>query len=417
MSEIKEITIEDKGGEFIIDRLTNYGYEAYFVGGCIRNTILGVPISDFDITTSALPSEVKRIFSDSCVLDTGLKHGTVSVYSCGAFYEITTFRHDGKYSDNRHPDNVRFCSDLFADLKRRDFTCNAMAFSKKQGLIDNFGGYYDTRNRLIRAVGKPELRFKEDALRILRGLRFCSEFGFNCENKTAEAMKDCCVLISGLSKERIYSELLKIFAGEYLYKAVSSFGDVLSVALSLEGRDCDLYYRALRLADRLNSSAKVRFAAFAYIYLDKDFSALNDMLCRLKVDRYLYALCRTIFEQTVIIENSCKIDRYIAKKILSALGEFKTEFLSFLAAYSFESLETSEKCLKLTDFIRSIDDNGECYKISMLEVDGNDMLVEGLSGRSVGKMLSLVLDEVMSGNLDNNKDVILSFVRSHKGNF
>lgn len=417
MSEIKEITIEDKGGELIIDRLTDCGYEAYFVGGCIRNTILGVPINDFDITTSAPPSEVKRIFFDSYVLDTGLKHGTVSVYSCGAFYEITTFRRDGEYSDNRHPDNVCFCLELSEDLKRRDFTCNAMAFSKKRGLIDNFGGYYDTRNRLIRAVGEPKLRFKEDALRILRGLRFCSEFGFNCENKTAEAMRSCRLLICGLSKERIYSELLKIFAGKYLYKAVSNFGDVLSVALTVDCLDRDLYYRALRLADRLNSSAKVRFAAFAYIYLDKDVSALNDILCHLKVDRRLYALCRTIFEQAIIFENSCVIDRYTSKKILSSLGSFKPEFLSFLSAYSFESLEISEKCLKLTEFIRSIDDNGECYKISMLEVDGNDMLDEGLSGRDVGRMLFLVLDEVMIGNLDNNKDSILSFVRSHKGIF
>lgn len=414
MSEIREISIEDRGGELIIDRLTECGYEAYFVGGCIRNTILCVPISDYDITTSAPPDEVKKIFSDSYVLDTGLKHGTVSVYSCGSFYEITTFRYDGKYSDNRHPDNVLFCSDLCEDLKRRDFTCNAMAFSKKQGLIDNFNGYNDTRNRLIRAVGEPVLRFKEDSLRILRGLRFCSEFGFDCEKKTAEAMKTCRLLISGLSKERIYSELLKIFAGKYLYKSVSGFADVLSVALNVECLSGDLYDRALRLADRVEASAKVRFAAFMYIYLNKKVTSLNDMLCGLKVDRYFYALCRTLFGQAAVFENTCTIERYTAKKFLSNLGEFKSDFLAFLAAFTAESAEMTDKCLKLTNFIRSIEDNGECYKISTLAADGNDMRAEGLSGKKIGVMLSLVLEEVMRGTLDNDKDDILSFVRSHK---
>lgn len=414
MSEIREISIEDRGGELIIDRLNECGYEAHFVGGCIRNTILGVPISDYDITTSAPPDEVKKIFSDSYILDTGLKHGTVSVYSCGAFYEITTFRYDGKYSDNRHPDNVRFCSDLCEDLKRRDFTCNAMAFSKKQGLIDNFNGYYDTRNRLIRTVGESVLRFKEDALRILRGLRFCSEFGFDCEKKTAKAMKTCRLLISGLSKERIYSELLKIFAGKYLYKSLSGFACVLSVALNVECLSDDLYDRALRLADRVEASDKARFAAFAYIYLNKNVTALNEMLCGLKVDRYFYTFCRTLFEQTVVFENTCTIDRYTAKKFLSNLGEFKGEFLAFLAAFSSENAETADKCLKLTNFIRSIEDNGECYKISMLAADGNDMLAEGFSGKNVGKMLALVLEEVMRGNLDNDKEDILLFVRSRK---
>lgn len=414
MSEIIEISIEDRGGELIIDRLTECGYEAYFVGGCIRNTILCVPISDYDITTSAPPDEVKKIFSDSYVLDTGLKHGTVSVYSCGSFYEITTFRYDGKYSDNRHPDNVLFCSDLCEDLKRRDFTCNAMAFSKKQGLIDNFNGYYDTRNRLIRAVGEPVLRFKEDSLRILRGLRFCSEFGFDCEKKTAEAMKTCRLLISGLSKERIYSELLKIFAGKFLYKSVSGFADVLSVALNVECLSGDLYDRALRLADRVEASAKVRFAAFMYIYLNKNVTALNDMLCGLKVDRYFYTLCRMLFGQAAVFENTCTIERYTAKKFLSNLGEFKSDFLAFLAAFTAKSAEMTDKCLKLTNFIRSIEDNGECYKISTLAADGNDMRAEGLSGKKIGVMLSLVLEEVMRGTLDNDKDDILSFVRSRK---
>ena len=151
---MNELVIGNRGGDEIIERLNNAGYEAYYVGGCVRNAVLGLKIKDYDITTSAKPEEVISLFADCKVFETGLKHGTVTILT-DMPYEVTTFRKEGKYSDSRHPDKVFFCSSLNADLERRDFTCNAMAFSKKQGIIDNFNGLYDTRTHILRAVGVP----------------------------------------------------------------------------------------------------------------------------------------------------------------------------------------------------------------------------------------------------------------------
>ena len=194
--------------KLIIERLESHGFEAYAVGGCVRDKILKRVPDDWDITTSAKPEEVKVLF---CVtIDTGIKHGTVTVLIEKEGFEVTTFRLDGDYTDGRHPDNIEFTASLTEDLKRRDFTINAMAYSERRGLVDKFGGTEDLKNRLIRAVGIPEERFGEDALRLLRALRFAAQLNFEIEENTYKAVKNLSNTIEKVSAERVAKELEKL---------------------------------------------------------------------------------------------------------------------------------------------------------------------------------------------------------------
>ncbi len=192
----------------IIDKLNSHGYEAYIVGGCVRDMLLGREPGDWDITTSALPRQVKQVFKRT--VDTGIQHGTVTVLIGKAGYEVTTYRVDGEYLDGRHPDTVSFTPDLREDLRRRDFTINAMAYNSMKGIIDEFGGQEDLRAGIIRCVGNPMDRFSEDALRILRAIRFSAQLGFEIEEKTWEAICASAPSLARVSKERIQVELTKL---------------------------------------------------------------------------------------------------------------------------------------------------------------------------------------------------------------
>lgn len=208
--------------QYIIDALYDHGYEAYAVGGCVRDMILGKEPEDWDITTSAKPHEIKKVFRRT--VDTGIMHGTVTVLLDKDHYEVTTYRIDGAYEDYRHPKEVSFTSDLEEDLKRRDFTINAMAYNPRDGIVDLFGGMDDLRNGLIRCVGNASERFEEDALRILRAIRFSAQLGFQIEKQTEEAIKEKAFLLKNISAERIRMELTKLLVSdnpdrlELLYK-------------------------------------------------------------------------------------------------------------------------------------------------------------------------------------------------------
>ena len=198
--------------QFILNQLNDNGYEAYVVGGCVRDSIMGFTPHDWDICTSALPEQVIDVFKDYKVIPTGIQHGTVSVVLEDTVYEITTYRVDGEYKDNRHPDSVEFVSNLKEDLARRDFTINAMAYNDKDGLIDYFGGIDDIKHKFIRCVGLPKKRFSEDALRIMRALRFAMVFGFNIEGRTSYAMDILADNLNQISIERINAEITKMLS-------------------------------------------------------------------------------------------------------------------------------------------------------------------------------------------------------------
>ena len=217
--------------QLILKVLTAQGYEAYVVGGCVRDSLLGKKPQDWDICTSALPQEVKKAFNNLPVLETGLKHGTVTVMIDHKPYEVTTYRIEDQYSDNRHPDKVEFVKDLEQDLARRDFTINAMAYNPKSGLVDCFNGLADLDNKIIRCVGKAEERFLEDGLRILRAIRFASTYNFKIERATTEAIYSKKNLLANLAGERIQIELDKLLCGSGVKEILHQFAEVLAVII------------------------------------------------------------------------------------------------------------------------------------------------------------------------------------------
>ncbi|MDD6489698.1 MAG: hypothetical protein PUG48_07785, partial [Clostridia bacterium] len=217
------------GVQKIISTLAEKGYNSYAVGGCIRDSIMNKKPSDWDICTSSMPEETLSTLGKHNIIKNGLKHGTVTVRFDGVSYEITTFRVDGEYSDNRHPNNVKFVRNLKDDLARRDFTINAMAYNDSDGLCDYYGGLDDIKNKIIRCVGDPDKRFFEDGLRIMRALRFASVLGFDIEKETAESIHRCCNLLKNISAERIMSEFSKLIVGQNAEKILLEYSDVFCV--------------------------------------------------------------------------------------------------------------------------------------------------------------------------------------------
>lgn len=219
----------------LLDKLETAGFEAYIVGGCVRDSLMGITPHDFDVTTSALPEETERVFSGMRVIETGIKHGTVTVLTEGVPVEITTYRVDGEYLDSRRPESVSFTRSLREDVARRDFTMNGIAYSPKRGWFDEFGGTEDIRKGIVRCIGDPEKRFREDALRILRGLRFSASLGFEIEENTAAAMLDCRELLKNISAERIFSELSGLLTGrnsdKNLRQVMTEFREIFAVII------------------------------------------------------------------------------------------------------------------------------------------------------------------------------------------
>ena len=219
------------GAEFVLSRLHQAGYQAYVVGGCVRDTLLGKVPKDWDVCTNALPHEMKQVFADCHVIETGLQHGTLTVMYQQEPFEVTTFRVDGEYTDHRHPDEVIFVADVREDLSRRDFTVNAMAWSPETGVVDAFCGQEDLERRLIRCVGEPEKRFQEDALRIMRALRFASVYGFAIDPATDAAIHALKDTLTGVAAERIRVELAKLLCGDSAGDILRAYPDVMQVIM------------------------------------------------------------------------------------------------------------------------------------------------------------------------------------------
>ena len=218
---------------YVLEKLENAGFEAYVVGGCVRDALLGLEPKDYDVCTNALPEQTETAFAGERVIETGLIHGTVTVLIGGEPFEVTTYRVDGDYADHRHPDGVQFVRDLESDLQRRDFTVNAMAYSPRRGLRDPFGGQEDLKRRCIRCVGEAEKRFEEDALRILRALRFAAVYGFEIEKRTADAARARKDELQYVARERVTAELGKLLCGQAAEEIAFAFSDVLCAAMNV----------------------------------------------------------------------------------------------------------------------------------------------------------------------------------------
>lgn len=386
----------------VISALEENGYEAFAVGGCVRDTLLGREPEDWDITTNARPDEIRRLFSflyGFSAIPTGIAHGTVTVLSEGKPVEVTTYRIDGEYSDHRRPDSVEFCYRLKDDLARRDFTVNAMAYSETEGLIDPFGGQEDLKNGIIRCVGDPKRRFSEDALRIIRAVRFASVLGFKVEEKTAEAALDMRGELAFVSRERVSAEFSKLICGKKAAAVLAKFWEVAE----------EIFPRIVCHDPRktVDSIKKLKDEPLAVmlsaVLWDTEVVDAKAMLRGLRFDK------KTCTRVAVILENR------------NFSGETKTDIKKLCRKIGTEAAEDLLKLLcarlqqdsRLIDYLWEIRKNGECVSVSSLAVNGKDVLPFGVDGANVGKILDYILDKVVEGELENNRDVLMPAIEKY----
>ena len=431
-----------KNAKFIIDRLTSLGYECYAVGGCVRDCIRGVQPNDWDFATSALPDEIEKAFADCEQALIGKRFGTVGVILDGEPHEITTYRVDSLYTDNRHPDGVEFSTSLTEDLARRDFTVNAMAYNDSDGLIDPFGGRGDISYEVIRAVGVPYERFAEDALRILRALRFASTLSFTIEPATSEAILKGRKMLTGISAERVRDELLKLICGDKADFVLRRYRSVIAVIIpELQGtfdfeqnskhHNRDVYRHIVASLKNIEPDPLLR-AVMLLHDIGKPMSRTVDKLgvSHYKIHPTLGAamaerILRRLCLPRAFIDEACELIRYhdvrlkpdtvMIKRYLNLLGEDKMKKLSKiqLADIMAQSMYMRSEKLEALDAVNAelnrIIDSGECYSLRTLAVNGSDLIHMGVSsGRRIGEILDALLERVITGDLPNEKEPLIA---------
>lgn len=402
----------DPGAAALLNALHAAGYAAYAVGGCVRDSLLGRTAHDWDLCTSALPQQVMELFGAAQCIPTGLQHGTVTIKYGGQLYETTTFRTEGSYTDGRHPDEVQFVPDVREDLARRDFTINAMAYNEAEGLVDPFGGQKDLQNGLLRAVGEPQQRFTEDALRILRLYRFAARFGFVLDAATARAARQLAPHLDCISAERIQEELAKLLAapqpGAYLEPAV------LAVVLP------ELTPAALEAAKPVvdacpagEENLPVRWAAL--------LGALGETHTR-RVLKRLRCSNACIEETAVLVRETagqgvCEekapahapvhAGEVAIRRLLGRYGLCTVERLCALCAALHP--QNAPACTFAAQRARQLDADGVCCRVSQLAVNGRDLMAAGIpAGPALRRVLEALLDGVIRAEYPNEKPALLA---------
>ncbi len=385
--------------ERIIERLEDEGHEAYIVGGSLRDIILGREPSDFDVTTSALPEETLSLFSDMKTIPTGLHHGTVTVLSSGEPVEITTFRTDGEYLDSRHPESVSFTRNIEEDLARRDFTMNAIAYNEKRGFVDPFGGAEDIKKGLIRAVGDAEVRFSEDALRIMRGLRFSAQLGFSIEECTKKALVTKSGGLSNISRERIGVEMRKLITSKSPREPLE-FIIESGISRHILG-DYIPSHKLLSLIEELAADTVLRFSCLLW---ECDSEAARMILNGLRYSNALRGDILSVLSSKTekAPENDVELRRFIIK--FGENAEAAADVRETVCGVSSLSREAIQK-MRATDF---------CEKISDLKICGNDLISIGISGKDIGNTLSALFEEVTLEPAHNNKEYLIEYARMLK---
>lgn len=380
-----------KGAELIIRRLEENGKRAHIVGGCVRDFLLSKKPFDFDITTSALPEEMKEIFSDMRTVETGIKHGTLTVIAEGMPYEVTTYRVDGEYENHRKPKSVTFSDSLSCDLSRRDFTMNAICYSERDGFIDEFSGIEDINNRIIRAVGEPSLRFEEDALRILRALRFASQLGFSIEEETEKALFLKAHLLASVSAERIYAEWYKLIEGRYAYGVIDRYREIVSRFLFAENI-------VLPDKDKFDSArGDIRQLSVFLLSKKEPDSAFSDFCDRMKTDS------KTKREGSSALSN-VEIPLFTETDIrlaLIKLGERTVKNISALKEIC--SIDSAPE----EAVINAVVSSDYPLSLSELAVGGEDMKTLGFSGREIGDTLNRLLTMTARDEVKNEREALL----------
>ena len=448
----------------IIARLNRGGYEAYVVGGCVRDALLGREPHDWDICSSALPQEVVDCFPERTVHPTGLKHGTVLLSWEGEGIEITTFRTEGGYSDHRHPDKVTFVRSLDEDLGRRDFTVNSMAFHPERGIVDPFGGQRDLRAGVIRCVGEAERRFQEDGLRILRALRFASRYGFTIEEETARAMDRCRELLRWIAVERIFQELKGILCGAGVGPLLLEHREIIALCLpelrptfdfdQHNHNHCyDVWEHTVRSVENAPPDPVVRLAMLFHDIGKPETFALDEQgvghclghpevsakitraaLRRMRCDREtMDAVAELVAAHDHAGRNQPRggarydrnrfFTRRSVRRMLARMGERQLRRLFHVmeADVKAQAPETvpgkMEKLLSGYAMLDAVLAEGACFTIPDLAVNGRDLIAMGLKpGVFLGSVLKKLFREVLDGNLENNRDVLLAAARTYIAN-
>lgn len=380
--------------EFLIARLNAASHRADVVGGCVRDFLLGKEPNDYDITTDATPDEMREIFSDMRTVDTGIKHGTLTVICDSLPYEITTYRVDGEYTDNRHPDFVSFTRRVADDLARRDFTVNAMCYNHTDGLTDLYSGREDLQKKVIRAVGDPMRRFGEDALRILRALRFAATLDFEIEENTSRAAIALAQNLSSVSSERILIEWRKLVAGKAAYRIINEYKNIISLIIP------SLQKLTLPEKKAFDSASPTIRELSLFASEDSPAEAYASAMRTLKSDNKSRDFGKTVLEN---LNESIKNDSELGV-LLSKIGEECTRgVLQLSAVLGKNFLDVSA----LDSLIKS----GLCYKLSDLEIGGCDLISLGIRGSEIGKVLSKLLFLVASGQIKNEKKALLASIK------
>lgn len=384
--------------KFIISELNKNGYEGYIVGGCVRDYLMGIPPHDYDITTSALPEEVKSIFPHT--VDTGIEHGTVTVIIDKVGYELTTYRIDGEYKDNRHPEQVIFTDKLAGDLSRRDFTVNAIAYNDQRGYVDMFGGMYDIKKGIIKGVGEPSKRFQEDALRMMRALRFSAQLNFSIENNTMLALKENAHLIKNISIERIREEFFKLLISDHNERLELLYeSGMLPYFLPELEEIIKNQYISYSIINKLSKNICVRLA---YIFHTLDSESVKKILHNFRTDNKT----AKITSQLVKYINYKITDKYSLRKLISLLGENTKHEIEIMGVVN--NIDT----LKIIKIYNEIISNGDCCNLKSLAINGNDLKELGINyGKEVGEYLAKALDFVLKDPKNNRRELIMEFLR------
>ena len=395
----------DPGAAALLDALHTAGYAAYAVGGCVRDSLLGRTAHDWDLCTSALPQQVMELFGAEQCIPTGLQHGTVTIKYGGQLYETTTFRTEGSYTDGRHPDEVQFVPDVREDLARRDFTINAMAYSAEEGLIDPFGGRDDLAAHLVRAVGEPERRFEEDALRILRLYRFAARFGFAIDPATGAAARALGPHLDCVSAERIQEELLKLLAaprpGSYLEPAVLA---IILPELEPE-KQPERFAELCRTIDRIEPTAKNVPARLAALLWPLGEAGARKALRKLKCSNALTDEVTALEREAPGTPGSEM--QLTAKRLL---GRYELQTIQRLTALcSARHPEQTGGFAALRAEAERLTAENACCRVSQLAVNGRDLMAAGVRpGPGLRQVLNALLETVITGQTPNEKDALLA---------
>ena len=381
-----------------ISRIESNGESAFIVGGSLRDMLLGTAPHDYDIATSALPEKTSAIFSDAKVIKTGIQHGTVTVILEGNPIEITTFRIDGSYTDSRHPDSVSFTSDIAADLSRRDFTVNAMAYSDSAGLIDIFGGREDIEKRIIRAVGDPDIRFTEDALRIMRAFRFSAQLGFDIESNTLAATARTAHRLSSIARERIASELLRLICSPSPTKPLIEMSE-LGIMPYVLGE----YTPSPKILEAMEKAPSTQSSRLALLLAQADTQSLSNILSSLKCSNKLSTATTAIVRGAKL----CVKTEQDARKLISITGIYAPD-----AARISTLLGISDDCAESLTLKQL---NTPC-SIRQLDINGKELAALGFTGKDIGNTLARLLENVIEEPKLNKKPILIQIAQSMKNN-